>query len=263
MASVNPLLTLERMLNGKTTLKTQKATHGNIVEIGTDLLNELRRSMQEDKDRAIQEALAEAEAKALAERMRALEEMRQKMNEEREQALEEARQKAEKEMAEIKYRCEVAEKKRARLAYEKYMQEKLDALKEAARKAEEDKQNALRELTESLSRRLRNEAALQREKAVAEALSIARKNFERRLQNAIDDTKRECEALAAAEAERVARIHKSEVDSLNQRIDNLNRTLNNERKAMQQLLNTHVDLKEDYKRFQNITRGYHSDFLLG
>lgn len=77
-------------------------------------------------------------------------------------------------MAEIKYRCEVAEKKRARLAYEKYMQEKSDALKEAARKAEEDKQNALKELTESLSRKLRNEAALQRERAVAEALSVAR-----------------------------------------------------------------------------------------
>jgi hypothetical protein len=31
MASVNPLLTLERMLNGKTTLKTQKTTHSNII----------------------------------------------------------------------------------------------------------------------------------------------------------------------------------------------------------------------------------------
>jgi len=77
-------------------------------------------------------------------------------------------------MEEIKYRCEVAEKKRARLAYEQYMQEKADALKEAARKAEEDKQNALKELTESLSRKLRNEAALEREKAVAQALSVAR-----------------------------------------------------------------------------------------
>ena len=31
MASGNPLLTLERMLNGRTTLKTQKVTHNNIV----------------------------------------------------------------------------------------------------------------------------------------------------------------------------------------------------------------------------------------
>lgn len=31
MASGNPLLTLERMLNGRTTLKTQKLTHNNII----------------------------------------------------------------------------------------------------------------------------------------------------------------------------------------------------------------------------------------
>ena len=31
MASENPLLTIERMLNGRTTLKTQKVTHNNIV----------------------------------------------------------------------------------------------------------------------------------------------------------------------------------------------------------------------------------------
>lgn len=31
MASGNPLITLERMLNGRTTLKTQKVTHTNIV----------------------------------------------------------------------------------------------------------------------------------------------------------------------------------------------------------------------------------------
>lgn len=77
-------------------------------------------------------------------------------------------------MEEIKYRCEIAEKKRARLAYEQYMKEKSDALMEAARKAEEDKQYALSELTESLSKRLRDEAALERKKAVAEALSVAR-----------------------------------------------------------------------------------------
>ncbi|KAK3718266.1 hypothetical protein QZH41_013173 [Actinostola sp. cb2023] len=207
--------------------------------------------------------MAEAEAKALAERMRALEEMRQRMNAEREQALEEARQKAEKQMAEIEYRCEIAEKKRARLAYEKYMKEKSDALKEAARKAEEDKQNALRELTESLSRRLRNEAALEREKAVAEALSLAKKSFDRRLQEAIDDTIKDCEALAAAETVRVAKIHEGEVDILNQRIDKLNAILSSERKSAKRLHEIHMALKEDYKRFQNITRGYHSDFLLG
>lgn len=76
-------------------------------------------------------------------------------------------------MAEIKYRCEVAEKKRVRLAYEKYLAEKSEALKEAARQAEEDKQNALKERTENLSRKLRMEAEIQRDKAVAEALSAA------------------------------------------------------------------------------------------
>ncbi|XP_031555573.1 stress response protein nst1-like [Actinia tenebrosa] len=262
MASANPLLTLERMLNGKTTLKTQKTTHNNIICIGTELLNELRKVMEEDKDKAIKEALAEAEARALAERMQALEELREKMNDEREQALEEARMKAEEQMAEIKYRCEVAEKKRARLAWEKYMKEKADALADAARKAEEEKQDALKELTESLTRKLRNEAALEREKAVGEALSIARKKFERKLKETIDKTTAECNAMAEAEAKRVARIHKNQVEGLNQRINQLNEILDTERDSAKKLHETHIALKEDYKRFQNITRGYHSDFLL-
>ena len=77
-------------------------------------------------------------------------------------------------MAEIRYRCEVAEKKRARSALERFQKEKSDALQKAAEEAEKNKQEALKNLTETLARKLRNEAALQRELAVGEVLAVAR-----------------------------------------------------------------------------------------
>ena len=77
-------------------------------------------------------------------------------------------------MAEIRYRCEVAEKKRARSALERFQIEKSDALQKAAEEAEKNKQEALKNLTKTLARKLRNEAALQRELAVGEALAVAR-----------------------------------------------------------------------------------------
>lgn len=80
-------------------------------------------------------------------------------------------------MAEIQYRCEVAEKKRARSALEKFQQEKLAALQKAAQEAEKKKQEEIRNLTEKLTRKLRNEAALQREIAIGEALAFARVNL--------------------------------------------------------------------------------------
>jgi hypothetical protein len=44
-----------------------------------------------------------------------------------------------------------------------------------------------------------------------------KKKFERRLQEAIHDTITECKEIAAVDMKRVARIHRNEVDDLNQR----------------------------------------------
>ena len=77
-------------------------------------------------------------------------------------------------MAEIQYRCEVAEKKRARSARERFQEEKQVALQKAAEEAEKRKQEEMKNLTETLTRKLRNKAALQREIAVGEALAVAR-----------------------------------------------------------------------------------------
>lgn len=77
-------------------------------------------------------------------------------------------------MAEIQYRCEVAEKKRARSAWDRFQEEKRAALQKAAEEAEKRKQEEMKNLTETLTRKLRNEAALQREMAVGEALAVVR-----------------------------------------------------------------------------------------
>ncbi|KAM7445535.1 hypothetical protein ABFA07_005966 [Porites harrisoni] len=262
MASGNPLLTLERMLNGRTTLKTQKLTHNNIICIGTELLNEIQEVMREDKEKAVREAVAAAEATAEAELRQSLKELREKMDDEREQALEEARLRAEEQMAEIQYRCEVAEKKRARSAFERFQEEKRTALEKAAYEAEKRKQEEMRALTENLTKKLRNEAALQREIALGEALAVARKNAERRRQESIEETKRECERQAAAEAARVAEIHRNKCDEFNERINHLTKLLRNENTEKVRVEESFHEMKEDYKRFQDYTKGFNSDYLM-
>ena len=79
-------------------------------------------------------------------------------------------------MAEIQYRCEVAEKKRARSAWERHQEEKRAALQRAAEETERKKQEEMKTLTADLTRKLKNEASLQREIAVSEALAVARVN---------------------------------------------------------------------------------------
>ena len=58
-------------------------------------------------------------------------------------------------MAEIQYRCEVAEQERARSAFERFQEEKRAALEKAANEAETRKQEEMRALTENLTEKLR------------------------------------------------------------------------------------------------------------
>lgn len=250
------------MLDGKTSFKTQKVAHQKIICIGTELLNEVQHEMREDKEKAVRDAVAATEAKAAANLKHSLDELREKMNAEREQALEEARRQTEEQMAEIMYRCEVAERKRARLAQEKFQQEKLAALQKAAQEAEKRKQEEIRDLTAKLTRKLRNEAALQREIAIGEALANARKNAEKRLRESIEKTKQDCEQKAAEELGRVMQIHENKCDELNQRINNLIIALQKGKDERNKLEELFQEMKEDYKRFQDYTRGFHSDYLM-
>ena len=49
------------------------------------------------------------------------------------------------------------------------------------------------------------------------SLGFPQKNAERRRQESIEETKRECERQAAAEAAKVAEIHRNKCDELNER----------------------------------------------
>ena len=83
-------------------------------------------------------------------------------------------QKAEEQMAMIKYRCEVAEKKRMREAQEQFRQEKAEALQQAAEQARKDKEQALKDNTEYVTRTTRSICAVEKEQAIAESLKNAR-----------------------------------------------------------------------------------------
>ena len=62
---------------------------------------------------------------------------------------------AEEQMAEIQYKCEVAEQERARSSFERFQEEKRAALEKAANEAEKRKQEEMRALTENLTQKLR------------------------------------------------------------------------------------------------------------
>lgn len=70
----------------------------------------------------------------------------------------------------MKYRCEVAEKKRARLAQEKYEKEKQDAL----RKAEEEANKAQEEAVAMAERLLREFMLVEGEQKTRKAVEKAR-----------------------------------------------------------------------------------------
>lgn len=66
----------------------------------------------------------------------------------------------------MKYRCEVAEKKRARLAQQKYDKEKQDALREAAEEARRLKEEAVKMAEDQLRKLMLLEGEEQKRNAV-------------------------------------------------------------------------------------------------
>lgn len=66
----------------------------------------------------------------------------------------------------MKYRCEVAEKKRARLAQQKYDKEKQDALREAAEEARRLKEEAVKMAEDQLRKLMLLEGEEQKRNAI-------------------------------------------------------------------------------------------------
>ncbi|KAK3792992.1 hypothetical protein RRG08_063565, partial [Elysia crispata] len=78
--------------------------------------------------------------------------------------------------------------------------------------------------------------------------------FKKREQEVIARTRQETEEEARLEAERVAALHKAEVDGLNLRHDILERKYNKELAHKQRVERDFRALQEDYQRFHGLHR---------
>ena len=87
----------------------------------------------------------------------------------------------------MKYRCEVAEKKRARLAQQKYEREKQDALRKAA----------------EVAKRLQEEAVIMAEQQLTELLLA---QGEEEMRKAVEKTKYEMEVCVLVKYSKISHI---------------------------------------------------------
>ncbi|RUS72806.1 hypothetical protein EGW08_019430 [Elysia chlorotica] len=258
----DPLELIERMLN-KTTLVTQRVGHDQIMDIGDSILAASRTDDHSDRERAMQEAVEAAETRATRELRAALRRQRTEKDEERTRALEKQKWYAERLAARVSQQRDRAEAERVKELRKQLGEEKEEALRNQWEECERLKEEAVEEACTALRKRLRDEFAVEREKAIADALRIAREGFKKREQDVIARTRQECEEEARLEAERVAALHKAEVDGLNLRYSILERKYNKELAHKQRVEKDFRALQEDYQRFMDYTDGrFHSDYLM-
>ncbi|GFO43785.1 translation initiation factor if-2-like [Plakobranchus ocellatus] len=258
----DPLELLERMLN-KTTLVTQRVGHGQIMELGDNILAATRTDDHSDRERAVQEAVDAAEARATRELRAALRRLTKEKDAERTRALEKQKWYADRLAARVCQQRDRAEAERMKELRKALEEEKQEALKQQWEECERLKEQAVEEACLALRKRLRDEFAVEKERAIADALRVAREGFRKREQEVIARTRRECKEEARLEAERVAALHKAEVDGLNLRYDILERKYKKELAHKERVERDFRALQEDYQRFMDYTDGrFHSDYLM-
>ncbi|XP_025079010.1 uncharacterized abhydrolase domain-containing protein DDB_G0269086-like [Pomacea canaliculata] len=258
----DPLETLERMLQ-KTTLTTQRLTHSNIIEIGSKLLSHTTHDDVDDREKAIREAVEEAESRAARVLRAALSQLRHEKDQERQRSLEKQKlyyEKLAERVAEVRNE---AEEERAKELVKKLHKEQEAALREQWEHCQELQREAVEAARAAVRKQIREELAMEKERAIAEALRIAREGFKKREQEVISKTKYECEELARVEAERVAKVHQAEVDRLSHRYEVLNKKYQKELSHKQRVEEDFMALQDDYRRFMDYTDGrYHSDYMM-
>ncbi|XP_078676681.1 uncharacterized protein LOC144913690 [Branchiostoma floridae x Branchiostoma belcheri] len=253
---------LERMLT-KTTLSTQRASHYNVMSVGTDVLNTMLRRAHAEKEEAVRQAIAEAEARAARELKEALDEALREAAESKRKALDEQKQYYEQLAQRVAEARDKLEAERIASLTKKMQREKEEALKDAWAKAEIIKNEAIAVALEEQRKKLRAEAALEREQAVAKALTIARHKHAIKLDEAVERTKRECEHNASVRAAAVAKVYQSEINKREQRISDLQDDLAAEHRRKLDVEKDFKELQVDYMRFLDLTDGqYHSDYMV-
>jgi len=79
------------------------------------------------------------------------------------------------------------------------------------------KKEAIERVLKEQHKRLRASAALEREKAIAAALSVAREQFAKKLELEIEATRERCKQISDEVMEKTEKLHQIEIQRLNER----------------------------------------------
>ncbi|CAG5131955.1 unnamed protein product [Candidula unifasciata] len=239
----DPLETLERMLT-KTTLVTQRVGHEHIMDIGDKIVDATRVDDQGEKDKVTQGAIEACEARATRELRAALKRLRHEKDEERQRALDKQQWYFDRLVARISHQRDQAEAERMREFRKKIQEEKEEALRQQQEDHEKMKQKAVQQACDVLRTQLRNEFAVEKQRAVADALRKANESFKQKELDIIERTRQECEEKANKDAERVKKYEK-------------------ELSHKEQVERDFRALQDDYRKFMDHTDGiFHSDYLM-
>ncbi|XP_061194368.1 calponin homology domain-containing protein DDB_G0272472-like isoform X2 [Saccostrea echinata] len=233
------------------------------AKLGENLLNSKADDSKEQQLRELEEAVEKAEARATKELKAALKWLRNEKDEEKKRALQKQKEYYERLAARVEKQRDEAEEERIRELTKKLEREKEKALEEQWDECERIKKEAIEEACIALTKKLRNEFVLEKEKAIADALKIQKEKFLKREQESIERTRQECEEKARLEAERVARLHQQEIEKWNKRYLDMEKRYKQEKDRRRAVTSDFKELQDDYRRFMNYTDGkFHSDYMM-
>ncbi|XP_050418857.2 uncharacterized protein LOC126832188 [Patella vulgata] len=258
----DPHEALEKILN-KTTLTTQRATHGNIISLGGDMLSKNNDDNLEGFERSVQEAVDAAEVRATRELKAALTRLRNQKDEERHCALQKQKEYAERLAQRISDQRDRAEEERMKDLMVKLNLEKQEELRQQWKKAEKVKERAIEKACAELRLELEKVHEAEKDNAVEEALKQANIEFDHREQETIKTTRAICAAEESVRAAQQEAKHADHVERLNKRYEILQDKWRRETEFRIKVEKDFTAMQDDYKRFLDYTDGqFHSDYLM-
>ncbi|XP_064614825.1 calponin homology domain-containing protein DDB_G0272472-like [Liolophura sinensis] len=253
---------IERLLD-KTTLTTQRVTHGHIIDIGEGVLRSQTSHVTYDNQKEIDLAVETAKKKAAKELQVALRKLREDLELDKKLALQTQKEYYEKRNKRVAEQRDRAEEERVRELTKKYALEKDLALKRQFQECEEAKRLAVMAATKALKDQMFEEFAEDQRLAVAAAVAEEKERALQREKDAVDRMKWMCEQAKFKELEIINSRHQKEVNRLNDTYKILQERYMDAFNHCRRIERDFKELQDDYKRFMDYTDGkFHSDYLM-
>eukprot|EP00112_Aurelia_sp_Birch-Aquarium-sp1_P020028 Seg507.4 transcript_id=Seg507.4/GoldUCD/mRNA.D3Y31 product="hypothetical protein" protein_id=Seg507.4/GoldUCD/D3Y31 len=162
----------------------------------------------------------------------------------------------------VKREHEVSERERAKKAHERYMAEKRAAINEAIEREQKQRDIFVQNALKTLTVKLEEEAKKEKERALAEQRKLLKEQANKEIALAIKQSISECDMLKEQALKRLTDEFLEKMFEVQKSLEYMTKMFEIEKKRKEDLQETFMELKEDYKRFQNYTGRFHSDYLL-